>query len=189
MIDDDVRRPMKFFLARSTRVPLSHGGEERVTAFHGLSRAAEMHGFRGYYYEITSIPALARPCPYTADTARRRTWVTRARKRLTGMWMRESSGGVARRGKARFACTSCDRASLARVTGGSCRRFVRFIVFVKREKRRRGRGRGKTVPGEREGGGRWRAGYIAYNGPKWPNYRTNFECVSAGSRKSDGAGG
>lgn len=44
------------------------------------------------------------------------------------------------------------RASLARVTGGSCR--VRpFIVLVKKKKSRGGRRRGKTVPGGGCGGG------------------------------------
>jgi len=42
--------------------------------------------------------------------------------------------------KSLFACTSCDRASLARVTGGSCR-FVRSLYSWKKG------GRGKTVPG------------------------------------------
>jgi len=55
---------------------------------------------------------------------------------------------------------------------GACHRrqlLVRsFIVSVKKK------ARGKTVPGE---GGSGVAGYIAYNGSEWPNYRAKFECV------------
>lgn len=57
---------------------------------------------------------------------------------------------------------------------GACHRrqlLVRpFIVFVKkRGKRENGPCGGRVADGL--------AGYIAYNGPKWPNYRANFECV------------
>jgi len=87
------------------------------------------------------------------------------RRKREGERERERCGAARKSARLR---TSCDRASLARVTGGSCR-LVRSLYPWKKK------GRGKTVPGE--GGSGVAAGYIAHNGSKWPNYRAKFGCV------------